>query len=202
MDEDFLRQRRNLMVVCCLLFLLSASGAGLEKVGLAGFEMKFNRPAAIFLSLWLAFAYYLYRYYVYFSAKGKPQLTAKFKESATQILQAHAYEAAKREHGNETSMQSNLSWQTAWAPTVIVQIARPPKQDEIGQPSRVVENLVLPWRRSQRVLMVLPSWLRILVSDTVATDYAFPFLLAGFTLLYASNRDWQGSFVQIAENWG
>lgn len=201
MDEGFLRQRRNLMIVCCLLFLLSASGAGLEKVGFAGFEMKFSRPAAIFLSLWLAFAYYLYRYYVYFSVTGKAPLVEKFRESALQLLQAHVHEAAKRAHGDDTSLQANLNWQTAWAPMLVLQIGHPPKPDEVGQPRRVIENFQLHWPRKRRILMVFRRWLSILLNDTVVTDYAFPFFLAVFTLLYASNRDWQGSFAQIAENW-
>jgi hypothetical protein len=201
MEEGLLRQRRNLMVTCCLLFLLSASGATLDKVGLAGFEMKFHRPAAIFLSLWLAFAYYLYRYYVYFSISGRSKLAEKFREAALQNLQNRLYQAAMRKHGDRTSIESSLSWQSAWAPKLTILIALPSAQDEVGQPIYEKQDFHLDLPRTSRLLVLTPHWLRILFNDTVVTDYAFPFLLAIFTLLYAGSHDWLGSFSRIAEAW-
>jgi hypothetical protein len=200
MEEGLLRQRRNLMVMCCLLFLLSASGATLEKVGLAGFEMKFTRPAAIFFSLWLVFVYYIYRYYVYFVATGASRLLGQFRDASLKNLQARLFQTAQRDHGFGISLEANLNWQTAWAPKLTLLIGHPAVQDPLGQPIQKKEQYELHLSRAKRLLVLSRVWLKILWNDTVVTDYAFPFVLAIFTLLYASNRDWQGSFSRIAEN--
>ena len=44
----------------------------------AGFDVEFANPDAVILAIWIAFAYFLYRYYQYFSDEGIENLRKVF----------------------------------------------------------------------------------------------------------------------------
>jgi hypothetical protein len=81
MSEGLLRQRRNLIMSCILLWLMKYGGIHLHKLSIAGFEVEFERPEVIVLALWIAFSYFLYRYYQYFASDGLPKLVAEYANS-------------------------------------------------------------------------------------------------------------------------
>ena len=74
MTESLLRQRRNLIITCVLLWMLKYGGVSFTKLSFAGFDIEFARPHVLTLSIWIAYAYFLYRYYLYFLSEGVTKL--------------------------------------------------------------------------------------------------------------------------------
>lgn len=70
MNEGLLRQRRNLIIVCMLLWLLKYGEINFTKVSFIGFDLTVSNPDALILTLWIAFIYFLWRYFQYFLSNG------------------------------------------------------------------------------------------------------------------------------------
>ena len=81
MSEGLLRQRRNLFITCALLWFMKYGGVRLHKMALAGFDVELARPEVMTLALWIAFAYFLYRYYQYFASDGLPKLESEYSKA-------------------------------------------------------------------------------------------------------------------------
>lgn len=85
MNEGLLRQRRNLFTVCVLLWAFKYGQVQFTKMSVAGFDITFNRPEVLYLSLWAAFGYFFYRYYQYFVRHGEHEVTTLFKGKFEQL---------------------------------------------------------------------------------------------------------------------
>jgi hypothetical protein len=88
MSDSLLRQRRNLIITCALLWLLKFGGVSFTKLSLAGFDIEFTRPHVITLSLWIAYTYFFYRYYVYFVADGLHKLDGTFVNAIDKVVRS------------------------------------------------------------------------------------------------------------------
>lgn len=62
--EGFVRQRRNLMVMSVVLLLVESADVRFSELNLLGTKFTIENPDVINLGLWVAFLYWLYRYYV------------------------------------------------------------------------------------------------------------------------------------------
>src|SRR5688572_4338476 len=69
LDSDvragFVRQRRNLNVTSLGLVLLVTAGISLKEISILGNTFELKRPEALPAAFWLAWAYFLVRYYQY-----------------------------------------------------------------------------------------------------------------------------------------
>ena len=65
MTDGLLRQRRNLMVTSLIIILLSFGGVKIEEVGALGTKLVFQRKDALYLGIWVIYAYFFFRYYQY-----------------------------------------------------------------------------------------------------------------------------------------
>jgi len=67
MTDSFLRQRRNLFVTNTIFLLCYYAEVQISKLSIAGIRFEsFDNAKAIYYFLWVAWAYFLYRYFVYF----------------------------------------------------------------------------------------------------------------------------------------
>lgn len=81
MSEGLLRQRRNLIIVCILLWLLKYGEINFTKVSFIGFDLTISNPDALILTLWIAFIYFLWRYFQYFFGDGLSRFISAFKST-------------------------------------------------------------------------------------------------------------------------
>lgn len=193
MSEGLLRQRRNLLIVCILLWFARYAGVTLNKGSFAGFEIEIKNVEAMFTALWIAFAYFLYRYYQYFSSEGPPKITgtfvAVFDEKCRPVIQ-HVVGAAGGNQGGGATISWSAIRQRGWSYPGFRQ-----KQDNIGQ--MVGENFEIPISRKVLVRPVALGVLDTAFRNSVVTDYLLPFALAGWVLWYCGDPTWKGSYIRM-----
>lgn len=68
--EGFIRQRRNLIVSSLVLLFAETSELSINKLSVFGNELAITKPTTVVIALWIAYGYWLYRYYVYFHDIG------------------------------------------------------------------------------------------------------------------------------------
>lgn len=192
-NEGLLRQRRNLMTVCILLWLLKYGQVEFSKLSFAGFDVTFNRPEALYLCLWAAFAYFLYRYYQYFVRYGQSEVTSHFKNG----LDQSALDWMAKIHRAHPEWDTKIGYPKLgdlFRSRFIVRAEErimEQGQDKGGRPFEVRLNR---WHVLWRLIRVVGEGV---LRSTVVTDYLLPFVLALSVLLYCGGGEWQGGFWRL-----
>lgn len=76
MDEGIFRQRRNLMIISIVLFLISVGGISIDhEISILGAKLKIENPLVIYIIIWAMYAYFFIRYFQYYY-----DLDIKFKD--------------------------------------------------------------------------------------------------------------------------
>lgn len=194
MTEGLLRQRRNLIITCALLWFMKYGGVRLHKMSLAGFDVELARPEVTTLTLWIAFAYFLYRYYQYFTSDGLPKLESEYTkslEAKCEPIIKSLFMAAYAPLHNIPDCRYWMLKRNGWIVSGHQVVPSPDGKTEITQP---VELKISQWDLRRGVAVaVIESTLR----SSVVTDYLLPFVLAGIVLWYCGSADWSGSFLSI-----
>jgi hypothetical protein len=194
MSEGLLRQRRNLIITCTLLWLLKYGGVSFSKLSFAGFDIHFNRPEALYVCLWISFWYFLYRYYQYFSDEGVTKLAKVFLES-TVIYCNPAIRALVKElhpHSNDAGLYEFTTLrQNGW-----VYRGQNLQPDENGRVSKS-EDIALAISPKKLVKPIFKAYAETIFRNSVATDYLLPFVLAIIVIWYSAGADWNGGLYQL-----
>lgn len=193
MGEGLLRQRRNLLIVCLLLWFSKYAGVDISKASIAGFDVQIKNMEALFTTLWIAFSYFLYRYYQYFASEGVKQLVVTATNALNDKCRPYIQGIVKAAHG-DAGGGSDLSWSflrlknwtyPGYRETV----------DTLGQP--IGENFeipISPWKLKWAIASaILDTFFR----NSVVTDYLLPFFVAGWVLWYSGDPNWKGSFLHL-----
>jgi len=72
----FIRQRRNLIVVSLTLLFVEVSGLSVRTLNVFGNQLAIQNPDIVTWALWVAYVYWLWRYYGYFHDLGDKGLGA------------------------------------------------------------------------------------------------------------------------------
>ncbi|MCK4837309.1 MAG: hypothetical protein KAS94_00825 [Desulfobulbaceae bacterium] len=80
MTEDLRRQRRNLLVVSITIIFLRFGGVTISKVALLGTEFSFQNIQALYAAIWLAYFYFLLRFYQYFMQETDKGIVEEFNK--------------------------------------------------------------------------------------------------------------------------
>jgi hypothetical protein len=169
-------------------------GVTLSKFSLAGFEVTVARPEVLLLAIWLAYAYFLYRYYQYFSDEGVSRLKKVFFEALEKkchpliknIVES-SYPHANKAITYSFSMLSQRKW---------VYHGQDLTPNEHGHVTQMNEFAIsIPPSRIKRG--VAAAALDTVFRNSVVTDYLLPFGLAMFVLWYCGYPDWSGSFLRF-----
>lgn len=197
MGEGLLRQRRNLITVSVVLWLLKYGGVTVSKFELAGFDIVLKKPEAFILSIWIAFAYFLYRYYQYFADEGVEKLQKVFAASIERKCEPLIRSLVKKAHptNNDAHLYSYAFLKRdGWLY----------KGHALGEGYDTATSSIpgnqyfeLAIRRRQLWKGILLSMLDSIFRNSVVTDYLLPFAIAGFIIFYCGSNDWNGSFVQF-----
>jgi len=183
-----------LLITCILLWLLRFGGVTFTKLSLAGFDIEFSRPHVLTLSIWIAYSYFLYRYYLYFIAEGVPKLEAAFINSldqkcSTAIMRIVKSKCPDYSEGIKHSY-SSLRHQK-WVFKAEKFVSTPTGTPEKTEP---FELSIPPWKL---VGPMTHAVLSTIIRNSVVTDYLLPFAIALFILWYCGSTDWSGSFLSI-----
>lgn len=184
MGEGLLRQRRNLIITSVLLWVMKYGGVTFTKFSFVGFDIQFKNPNVLILSIWISFAYFLFRYYQYFSDEGIKKLQnvfiIAFENKCAPIIRnlvkekfptnndaiSYSYESLKRNSWvyNGHGLNGGVSFELT-----------------IGR-----------WQLRKGIMSaIMDSVFR----NSVVTDYILPLMIACFVLYYCGADDWRGSFL-------
>lgn len=195
MGEGLLRQRRNLMVTCILLWAMKYGGVTFTKLSLVGFDVEFKNPHALILSIWIAFAYFLYRYYQYFSVEGTANLKNTFRTALELKCEPIISQLVKKQFPNNND---NIRYSYGFLKRdrwIYKGQAIGSYDTSTGSASN--EQFELEISRWQLRKGILSAILDSVFRNSVVTDYLLPFFFAGFILYYCGANDWSGSFLRL-----
>jgi hypothetical protein len=197
MEEGLLRQRRNLITTCVLLWLLKYGGVTFTKFALAGFDVEFKNPDALISAIWIAFAYFLYRYYQYFSGEGIEKLNRVFSEALERKCEPIITALVKNKFPtNNDAIRYSFAFlkRDGW---IYKGHALGGAYDPTTGSSLGSEHFELAIPRRQLWKGILSAVVDSIFRNSVVTDYLLPFALACFILYYCGAGDWNGSFVRL-----
>lgn len=191
MDEDLLRQRRNLLATACVLWVLSASRAEVQSISALGATISIMQPRAAFLGLWVLLGYFLWRYLAFFIARAQHQVAEYVREELRKAAHGAIFEVFGEQYPN--AALTGRDWPTnceVWASNGRLGEFQ---ATHASSPRLIVLRGV---RRHMIVAWIARVW-RLAVADPITSDYLLPFVLAAGVTIYAGNTDWMGSWANL-----
>jgi hypothetical protein len=181
MSDGLLRQRRNLMLVSCMLILFDGAGAKLEKVSVLGNELTAARPLALAIGAWIVWAYLLVRYLQYLGAEGNLGITDAIDEKML------GYVKSAR---SLTPLVDEIGQQPYWVLAPVAPLRwkvtlqhYSPESSSVLESVHEITFLSGLWWRLRAIVSV--SW-----RTPKVTDYVLPLMLAALALAVAVGVHW------------
>lgn len=193
MNEGLLRQRRNLFVVCGLFWLLKFGQVEFSKFSFAGFDVTFNRPEALYLSLWIAFSYFLYRYYQYFVRFGQAEVIQQYQGALNQLC----LNWMSKVHKDHPEWLTNTGYPKFVELVRMRFVVRAEERILVDRVPKGQQNFEVKLNRFQLLGQTLSALIESTFRSTVITDYLLPFFLAFFVMFYCGSGDWAGSLISL-----
>jgi hypothetical protein len=195
MEEGLLRQRRNLMITCSILWIMKSGEVEFSKISFAGFDVTFKDPNALTLSMWITFAYFLCRYYQYFLNEGISKLERIFRDSFNQKCESRIRQLVEERYPQNTEKHLyNYGFlkNNHWIYKGGIQHPYDPSLSE--SKFEQFEIAISRWKLWKGILSAIMD---SIFRNSVVTDYLLPFILADFILYYCGKNDWNGSFLHL-----
>lgn len=194
MTEDFLRQRRNLYIVSGILLFAFLAKVDISGLTIAGISFhSFDNPEITYTFLWIIWAYFLYRFFVFFFENEKSTFfkiwAREISRQANRKLEIIARESCSHEYaGNVNSYYSMKvsEWHIHF-------------QEKVDQESYdpKIKNRTLPIRYSQVALPISFGAIRFFFLTPAVTNYLLPAILSLALLISAGFSKWEGSLTQV-----
>jgi len=193
MGEGLLRQRRNLITTCVLLWIMKYGGITFTKFSLAGFDVALKNPDSLTVAIWIAFSYFLYRYYQYFSDEGVSKLHGVFSSALENRCEPAIREYVMKEYptNKEPIRYSYMILKVnGWVYRGRTLGGYEPTTGQVNDEQ--FEIKIDRWMLRKVIFIALMD---SIFRNSVVTDYLLPFALAGGVLFYCGSNDWSGSFL-------
>lgn len=182
---SFFRQRRNLLIVCTILFVQELAKIEISAANIAGLNFKIGDPEALNLFLWSIFFYFLIRYLQYYRAFG----ANRFKYQLSSYLNTHCRPIIEEQMKQLGSIRShNLNSLNFYGELAKNQwiIGYSCQGDEEFKPPNYPRQMkVSRWRLRNEIMK---AWIDIIFLKNDFTDYLLPFFIAVFVLLYCKRE--------------
>jgi len=90
--DQFLRQRRNLIIGCLVVLFLETTVSPPDKVSILGVELKITNSAYVIYWFWVFTGYWLVRFFQYMPSVAllRNRASVEFKQSLRKLLKRHA----------------------------------------------------------------------------------------------------------------
>lgn len=171
MNQDLLRQRRNLIAISAVLIVFDFAQVTITKVSVLGTELLVGNARVLMAYAWILWAYFLLRYYQYWHLEPDRRIRSSFSSRLDAYARSYAKakavrDAAGQAYGDYTISRTGLiSWSYSLR-----------GYDPIIEGMREGPAFALPaWRLAT---WVLKSAIFVAVQTPHATDHVLPFALA------------------------
>lgn len=181
MSEGLIRQRRNLISISCILIFLKFADVEITKLSFLGLDFsQFGNPSALYLAIWICFAYFSFRYYQYFSQEGRGRLSRYYYDE----LEIHVMKRVKKLADGVNKISNyyphqliglqNENWN--------IRITYDGGDDGAGGRKTEVVNIVFPINELTRYRFLAIT--NMSFNTSAVSDYLLPFLLALGAITY------------------
>ena len=196
MTDGFLRQRRNLLVVNVVLLLVALAEVQLETLSVAGFQFgAFQKPAVVLVFLWGVWAYFFYRYAVYFAEEGPERIVRVWEREFERCVNPRIKQIVSRHHRvpNDGCGYSYLTLRRGGLVYRGQAYAEEVSEGSDKAKPRLY-NFELHVPRRQIMLWELKAFLRFTLFTPVLTDYVLAFAISVVVLwICGFSKTWVGS---------
>lgn len=170
MDDDILRQRRNLIAMSSVLILFDFADVKIAKVGILGTDLIVGSPEVIVAFAWVIWAYLLLRYYQYWR-KDQRSLFAQTMYDAVRRY-AFRYSGSKKfKDPHNQKHNFDLKQDSTWR-------LRLTKDEYQPKEGRSVEIFSLPVPMWRAIYWKIKAFLHFVIHTPHFTDHILPFALA------------------------
>ncbi len=191
MSDGFLRQRRNLLIVCLMLIFCKFSKLEISKFSILGVQFNsFESPESVYVALWVCWVYFLFRYYQYFCQEGLPKFIAVYVDLLNDMCKLKIDRVVLKQHPMKTGNKINFTTLKSWSWVYHGQ------EDNIenGLHGVNISNFEMPFPMRYLYLEIILSFLHVCFNRSAFTDYIFPVLISVFVVIYCS-VGWAGSLI-------
>lgn len=185
--EGFVRQRRALLTVSLVVFFYYSAGIEVESINIFGSTLHVTRPFNVPAVLWVAWAYFLIRYYQYFRDLADKGFTSAYYGKLYVLARSVARNKFKqnfvpdKEHaGAEVDftfgdIEVYSAYPSVWELQLTVDVIY--KTHEGGvESNRMTTKMHLSWR--DLLVPMVRSLIHVVLHTRLVTEYALPFLIA------------------------
>lgn len=188
--DGFVRQRRNLMMMSVALFLVETAGVKFSELNLLGSKLFIENPDVINKGLWIAFIYWVYRYYVYFHDIGPKGFMDQYSARMLNYVYAIALKQLKRDSvkmeplvkegrtklrlGHDHTYYRRSLWSYEIKLAVIASLA---KRDDDNPKSLDFDHYVVRAPISLAIAHTR-AWMYVLTRTHLFSEYLLPFVVA------------------------
>ena len=179
MEEYFVRQRRNLILMSTLVLFVNISGADIEVINLLGNEVSIKNSDSIPKYMFLVLAYLLIRYLQYMHEVKDTGLKRIFYRRAAKYLEGYIL---RREHKKEDSdlkrCYPNRKDVEVVEPLVMFDDAMPDNTAAVSfcgiQGGPVIDMNEVRIENKELVIPFIVASIYVTARTNIITEYAFP----------------------------
>lgn len=188
----FIRQRRSLIVVSLLLFFYYYADAKIgPSLNVLGVPITLQNPEHVTAVFWIAWVYFLVRYYQYLRDLGDKGFRRAYHESLERYIHRFAVHRMERQFGSENPEFSEIRFEPKSIRTVLatsgtweLEISgdyayRTPTGGGHQMVGPGLDHIGVPILRRTRARALL----HVLASTRLVTEYALPFAVAAAPLV-------------------
>ena len=170
--SSFLRQRRNLMTISVVNLFVSLAGIKLEELDVLGNKFAVQNPHYITVSLWVAFFYWLVRYFQLLHDTGNLGIQDKYRDMVNFPMlhfihpkfEAYARAEMQSQQAPENAQfwVENMTWKSPpsmWLPLaarVLICKAKFSYQSNSG--ASIERSVATDWQLKPHYRMFVKSW--------------------------------------------
>jgi len=177
MTEDFIRQRRNLIIASCIIWLFHFGNVTINTVTYSDIEIRFGNKDALYTALWIYYFYALFRFFVYFVEDGWEAFIFSFQKVLDESLHSGFFKVVESDNYNNLSCCEMKLEKTALN-----------FKTDTG-------NLKISYFKIFPAIVL--SFLKFIFLRMAITDYIFPLLLSIYVLVNSGMSAWDGSLIKM-----
>lgn len=196
MNEAFLRQRRNVFIVCAILWALCLGGVDLQELTFAGMKFSaFKRPEVFLYGIWIAFGYFAYRLVVYFMEGSADQISRLYLREMERSVAPRLRSLIHKEFPKTSTP---VAYEHFRKNKRTYRGQREELRTEHGREFTQIINFELPVPGHKTALWEFRGFLRFAFLTPALTDHVLPLLLSAGTLIYCGFvADWRGNLLGV-----
>lgn len=177
MNSDLLRQRRNILIISCILILFDFANVTIGRVTLLGTQFIIGRPEVIEQVTWLFWAYSLLRYYQYVRVEDDLEISSRYMNYFGGLVDYYArsdFQSKGYDIPNWIGEDVGIPYRkTNFLRHEYVMQGNLVSSD--GEPSNT-RNFPIPWYLV--IIFMMKSASHVMVHTPRFTDYILPFIVA------------------------